>query len=102
MRKECRGCAYWKPIGHLYGDCVCLFCFETGHMKKISKSGKCLSRKQAEKAEGVKWERRYLGRAISASTMETANTSEAAGNGGPTSGHTGGSCGGCTEERNEF
>lgn len=93
MRKECDGCVYWKPLGHVYNERVCHFCYDTGHMKKISKRGKCLSRKPEKKAEGVKWERKYLGRAINASTMETANTSEAAGNGGPTSGPTGSSCG---------
>ena len=51
MRKECNGCVYWKPLGHTYMDRACLYCFETGHMKKISKKGKCLSRKQDEKAE---------------------------------------------------
>lgn len=51
MRKECEGCAYWRPLGHTYLAKCCHYCYDTGHMKKISKRGKCLSRKKAKKAE---------------------------------------------------
>ena len=51
MRKECNGCIYWRPLGQTNGLHCCHYCFDTGHMKKISKRGKCLSVKKAEGAE---------------------------------------------------
>ena len=51
MRKECEGCVYWRPLGPRDGLHACHYCYDTGHMKKISKRGKCLSRKKDKKSE---------------------------------------------------